>query len=301
MGKNNWYYLEKTGPPYSEMQFVPNEAAFVNYWFGDGNCRIGNNYQIPDNHHEAVRKWVAPHGGVVEVEGRAALSHKTRSDIFASISLDTTEVWHPGSLSPERQSSHELVLKVKQGDSISFVVGKTSSSRQETDAEDDKVVWDPVITFIKSIPATWTPNLQGNQNLALNRYATSKELDCDYRPFDAVDGNSSTAFIIKADDKISSGDDWLKLDLGKKYRTDRYVVISDSQDSKLQLRDFALQKSDDGFVWTTVDSVAANTATRVEHAVPQFDARYVRLYLPDGKPFSINEFQLYYTGGKSLQ
>jgi hypothetical protein len=32
--------------------------------------------------------------------------------------------------------------------------------------------------------------------------------------------------------------------------------------------------------------------------VPPFTARYVRLYLPEGKPFLLNEFELY-RGGPS--
>jgi|CZKI01.1.fsa_nt_gi hypothetical protein len=84
---------------------------------------------------------------------------------------------------------------------------------------------------------------------------------------------------------------------------------------------FVLQSSDDGFSWTDVDRVHQDAATgdklaeliaigfgytknahdRIERAVPVFKARYVRLYLPNGKPFSINEFELYYTQGKPVE
>jgi hypothetical protein len=59
---------------------------------------------------------------------------------------------------------------------------------------------------------------------------------------------------------------------------------------------FTLQKSDDGFTWTDVDKVTGNREERFERKVPAFTARYVRLYLPQGKPFSINEFGLYHGG-----
>jgi hypothetical protein len=59
-----------------------------------------------------------------------------------------------------------------------------------------------------------------------------------------------------------------------------------------------LQKSDDGFTWTDVEKVSNNTEDRVDRSVPPFTARYIRLYLPEGKPFYINELELY-RGGPS--
>ena len=149
------------------------------------------------------------------------------------------------------------------------------------------------------MPAVWKPNAPGSQNIAFRKYARSKMLVYTYQPFKAVDGDPETAFAIYADDKISSGDDWLQVDLDKKYRIDRYVVVSKPPVTKLATNaKFTLQKSDDGFAWTDVDSVSNNASERVERRVAAFTARYVRLYLPHGKPFSIAEFELYYTGAK---
>lgn len=122
----------------------------------------------------------------------------------------------------------------------------------------------------------------------------SRTLYCNYRPFDAVDGSTSTAFTIQADDKMSSGDDWLMLDLEKMYTVDRYVVISTPQDPQWRPGLFTIQKSDDGFIWTDLDLATMNVSERVERVVPAFCTRYVRLCLPKGKPFSIAEFELYY-------
>ena len=126
-----------------------------------------------------------------------------------------------------------------------------------------------------------------------------------------------TAFVVTEFDAISSGDDWLMVDLGHAYQIDRYVVLSAPPNAAWRPRSFILQKSDDGFSWTDVDSVHQAPVTsdkkaelialgfgytiaehdRIEREVPVFKARYVRLYLPDGKPFAINEFGLYYTAG----
>src|ERR1017187_10677889 len=84
---------------------------------------------------------------------------------------------------------------------------------------------------------------------------------------------------------------------------------------------FVLQSSDDGFSWTDVDRVHQDAATgdklaeliaigfgytknahdRIERAGPVFKARYVRLYLPNGKPLSVTEFVLSCTQGEPAE
>ena len=68
MGKNNWYYQQLNGANYADLSFISDEAHPKMYWFGSGNCDVGPNYQIPGD-SAAVRKWLAPHGGIVRVEG----------------------------------------------------------------------------------------------------------------------------------------------------------------------------------------------------------------------------------------
>ena len=76
------------------------------------------------------------------------------------------------------------------------------------------------------------------------------------------------------------------------------MVVSKPPEASWRPAKFTLQKSDDGFAWTDVDSVSNNASERVDRRVGAFSARYVRLYLPQGKPFSIAELELYYTGAK---
>jgi hypothetical protein len=185
------------------------------------------------------------------------------------------------------------------------VAGKDSNQNTPL----NKVRWDPVITFTQSVAEVWQPNPPSSQNLALHKYARSKFLVSSYRPFDAVDGDINTGFTLHADDRISSGDDWLQVDLETIHQIDRYIVSSQSADSAYRLTNFGLQKSDDGITWTEVEAAADHT-TKFDHYygipmvkivrdVPEFRTRYVRLYLPKGKPFTISEFELYYTAGKT--
>jgi hypothetical protein len=296
MGKNHWYYQQRKGSQDSDMQFLPRDDVFVKDWFGEGTSRIGNDYQIPADNVQAVRKWIAPHGGEVRVEGKVALEQKAGGGVLVRLEHHSRELWRPKQLAAEKPASHDLTLKVEQGDAISFGVGPVAAKTPGADAV--KVVWDPVITYTQSVPAVWEPNAPGSQNIAFRKYARSKMLVYTYQPFKAVDGDPKTAFAIYADDKISSGDDWLELDLEKKYRIDRYVVVSKPPVASWRSARFTLQKSDDRFAWTDVDSVSDNASERVERRIAPFTARHVRLYLPQGKPFSIAEFELYYTGAK---
>ena len=308
MGKNNWYYQQWNGSDYSDLTFISDEAHPRMYWFGKGNCEVGPNYQTPGD-GAAIRKWVAPHGGTIRIEGTVISSESDNEGAFANIRLNSDKIWPNNNVGNGEPASHDLKLTVIQGDAIAFVVGGKDPASKSTISASTKVFWDPVITYTQSVPAVWQPNPPSAQNLALNRYARSKILVSSYRPFAAVDGDLNTAFTIHADDKLSSGDDWIQVDLERPCMIDRYAVASQTPYPAYRPASFNLQRSDDGFTWTEVDPVANNTdqldhyygipMTKVVRNVTAFRARYVRLYLPQGKPFTISEFELYYTEGKT--
>jgi hypothetical protein len=302
MGKNNWFYQESKGSELRDLLLNADEASPTPYWFGGEGCQIGNNYQIPGE-NAVVRKWVAPYGGTVRIEGRATHAE----DTSAAIRLNSDKLWPDDRSSSQPTAMHDLTVTVIEGDVISFwMAGKTEKS---TNFEPRKVTWDPVITYIQSVPAVWQPNPPSSQNLALNKYVRSKVLVSSYRPFDAVDGDLNTAFTLHAGDPLASDDDWLQLDLENSYLIDHYVVSSQTADPAYRPSTFKLQKSEDGFNWTDVDTVVGAAGvleqyygipmTRTARGVPAFRARFVRLYLPKGKPVTISEFALYYTEGKS--
>ncbi len=307
MGKNNWYYQQSNGSNSTDLTFISDEAHPQIYWFGTAGCEIGPNYQTPGNTN-AIRKWVAPHGGIVRVEGSVSREPGAGGAV-ASIWLNSDKLWPDKEASGGEALTHDLKVTVIQGDAIFFVVAKSDAAGKGSNSLPSKVFWDPVITYTQSVAAVWQPNPPSAQNLALNRYARSKILVSSYRPFDAVDGDLNTAFTIHADDKLSSGDDWIQVDLDRLCLIDRYVVASQTADPAYRPATFNLQRSDDGFTWTDVDPATPNTdqldhyfgipMTRVERSVPAFRARYVRLYLPKGKPFTISQFELYFTQGKT--
>jgi hypothetical protein len=198
------------------------------------------------------------------------------------------ELWKAGA--QLSSSTHDVTVQVNQGDAVSFVATMDSGSQS------CRIAWDPVITYVQSLPTEWRPNPPSGQNLALQKSCRSKVLAFGFQPFKAVDGDDETSFAIYGDEALSSGPEWLQVDLEMKCLIDRYVVESHCEVAAWRPDTFALEKSDDGFTWANVDSVSNNSSERVERTVKPFAARYVRLYLPKGKPFVISEFELYHSG-----
>jgi hypothetical protein len=233
------------------------------------------------------------------------------SNFLASIWLNERKLWPEEHTVSQGASSHDLNVKVMEDAFLTFLVSQKAPSRTADSCTPGKVSWNPVITYLPggNSSAVWRPNPAGVQNLALNKYARSKALVSSYRPFDAVDGDLTTAFAIHADDPISSGEDWFAVDLDKTCLIDRYVLICQSHNPLYLPKRFSVQRSDDGLVWSDVESSAKLTGEhsmvdcipliRVQRDVPAFRARYVRIYFPDGKPFVINGFELYLARGES--
>ncbi|NBT83104.1 MAG: discoidin domain-containing protein, partial [Betaproteobacteria bacterium] len=288
MGKNNWRYLQRAGEAEKRLQFLPSDEVFTRDWQGEGAVRIGNNYQIPDAGHEAVRQWVAPHAGTVRIEGE--VTHDPPGGTSARLLKGKEVLWSAGSGSSASPVRHDLKIEVAQGEKIDFVAAAIKDGT-------GKVSWDPVITYTRSEPAVFRPNPPSDENLALGKYARSKMLSFAAQPFHAVDGDVRTAFSIYPDDRIASGDDWLQVDLDRPQTMDRYVLVSAPPVKDWRPASFTLQRSDDGFAWTDVDKVTDNQEERCERKVPAFTARYVRIYLPKGKPFTLQELELYRDGG----
>ena len=287
MGKNNWRYLERAGDRESRLRFLASDQVFTRDWQGAGEVRIGNNYQITEPGRDAVRQWVAPQAGSVRVEGRISAEPSVQAS--ASLLKNSQKLWQAETGAPEAASAHDLNVEVAQGDTLDFVVSTTTKPA-------GKVLWDPVVTYTRSESAVPQPNPPGDENLALGRYARAKVLSFATQPFLAVDGDPRSAFAIYADDRITSGEDWLQLDLERPCTIDRYVLASTPPVPAWRPKNFQLQKSDDGYTWTEVEKVTDFNQDRVDRNVPPFTARYVRLYLPEGKPFLINEFELYHGG-----
>lgn len=279
-GKENWRYLEQSDGTNREMRFDERTGIFSNFWVASDGGRIGPDYQRPAK-RSLVRQWVAPHDGVVRIEGAVVAAAVSAG--AAAVVRNGQRVWPLSGGS----ATHDFTLEVVQGDAIDFAVAGS-------------VEWNPVITYLHTgRPAVWTANAPGESNLARGRYVRATRLSHEGpQPAAVADGSLETSFSVGEYDPRASGKEWLSIDLDRTCLIDRYVVVSVPPHAAWRPASLILQKSDDGFAWSDVDVVTENARDRIERAVPAFKARYVRFLFPRGKPYSVNELELYHTGGK---
>ena len=117
-------------------------------WLGDGNCKIGNCYQVAGSNGAAVRKSVAPHSGIVRIEGSAEIRQSGGSGAMAGIWCNATPLWPVRLITYGRPSSHDVTVRVHRGDAISFAVSTNPITTTNARPDLDKVAWDPVITYL---------------------------------------------------------------------------------------------------------------------------------------------------------
>ncbi|MDI4647645.1 GH92 family glycosyl hydrolase [Cohnella hashimotonis] len=131
-------------------------------------------------------------------------------------------------------------------------------------------------------------------NVALNSTATaSGKCNANESASAAVDGKLTTKWC----DNTAVKKKWLKLDLGKTYNINQWIVknaaIGESANSPFwNTKDYRLQRSDDGTTWEDIDVVRNNAQTLVDRQVPTFSARYVRVYI-DQAAYDNNTARLY--------
>ncbi|WP_201008711.1 glycoside hydrolase domain-containing protein [Paenibacillus glycanilyticus] len=132
------------------------------------------------------------------------------------------------------------------------------------------------------------------RNVAINAAATaSGQCNANESASNAVDGKTDTKWC----DNTSAQKKWLKLDLGKEYLVNEWVLqnaaINESGNSPFwNTKNFRLQKSDDGETWTDVDVVTNNAQTIVDRFVTPFTTRYLRLYI-DKAAYDSNIARIY--------
>jgi hypothetical protein len=141
IGKNGWHYLAWDGKTYSQLEFVPT----ANVWQEKGNkLTVGPDWLMPEQGRDAVRQWVVPHDGLIRVEGSLSTGPGKGDGIKAEIAHNAAIVW-PSEIAPHAEPwGHDLRLRVKKGDTLSFRV-----SRRGTIATVERCEWDPLITFVE--------------------------------------------------------------------------------------------------------------------------------------------------------
>jgi len=151
---------------------------------------------------------------------------------------------------------------------------------------------------------------QNTITISDTNYSTGKMVSAsasvaDHGPENAID--ISTSGVDERNSKWAttlSGDNWLKVDLGKNHTINRWVVKhagAGDEDNLLNTINFKLQKSTHGSKWTDVDIVTGNNSLVTDRTITPFTERYARLYITnagaDGNS-RIYEFEL--RGGSNM-
>ena len=121
-------------------------------------------------------------------------------------------------------------------------------------------------------------------NFAFKARARASESNKNEGPEKAVDGDPATRSSI-----VGKGEKWLSIDLATPRNISRWMLTTASiADGKPEqnLNGFKLQRSDDGTVWTDVDTVTDNRSAIVDRLVAPFTAKQLRILVTKetGKP-----------------
>ncbi len=113
------------------------------YWSGPDWTRVGRDWHHPGERTSAVRRFVAPRGGRIEILGRVAKADPGGGDgVEVEIRMGQQVVWQ-AALEAADTAGREvsLALDVRQGDAIRFVVHRRGTIAYDTTR------WDPAIVY----------------------------------------------------------------------------------------------------------------------------------------------------------
>lgn len=136
-------------------------------------------------------------------------------------------------------------------------------------------------------------------NVVLNKSATTNGNVTGYDPSKAVDGSTTSGSKWSSS---TTGDKWLMVDLGQNYNIARWVVKHAGEGGEtvsLNTKNYKLQGSLDGSVWTDLDSIIGNVSNSSDRYITISTVRYVRLYITSGQnavengTANIYEFEVY--------
>jgi len=115
-GKNPWRYQERQGDTAADITVFQNGV-----WLGESDGGAGLDFLLPGlGHSQSERAWIAPRDGQVRVEGTASAV----KGVARTILHNGRTIWPMSPGGDDKPLSHDLNLTVKQGDALSFAVGR---------------------------------------------------------------------------------------------------------------------------------------------------------------------------------
>ncbi|MFO0773851.1 MAG: DUF4038 domain-containing protein [Nitrospiraceae bacterium] len=147
-GQRGWYYLDSLGN-----QLTYNKTG--NRWQGtEALLALTSTGGYPGMSSDAVRRWVAPVAGTVQITGTTADASVTGSGgVSVSIRRGTTVLWAQSLADGNTAGlSFSVTTAVAAGEAINFVINKGGDGAIDGDSTD----FDPTITYTSATPTTNT-------------------------------------------------------------------------------------------------------------------------------------------------
>lgn len=148
-GLQGWYYQQAAGTAYSDLAYDGNQKVWST---ASGFPWVAASSQYPSDTTDAVRKWVAPGPGTIEITGVVKKSGNKGDGIIASVTKDTTVLWSALIKTKTGEKPQNVgAIPVQTGTAIYFTVNKNGTT------EDDETLWNPSISFTPGAVAPTEP------------------------------------------------------------------------------------------------------------------------------------------------
>lgn len=144
-GTNGWYLMKKTGSTYSYLSQY--DAVTPAKWKeSSGYPYVRDAFFHPETTYDAVKKWVAPQAGNINITGTVFKVNASSNGVVAKIFKNTSQLWSATVTSAaDVNPSGVSDIHVETGDVIYFVVNANGSMTS------DETKWSPVITMTTAV------------------------------------------------------------------------------------------------------------------------------------------------------
>lgn len=127
---------------YSPLEYRDAEWYGSTFWTGPDWTRVSKDWHHPGQNTPSVRCFDVPRDGQVTVTGRVFKLHLSGDGVRASVRHNDREVWEEEIEGKDGKGVEpKLILDVKKGDAIRFIVHKRENIGCDTTG------WDPVIAY----------------------------------------------------------------------------------------------------------------------------------------------------------
>ncbi|WP_237401588.1 MULTISPECIES: right-handed parallel beta-helix repeat-containing protein [Saccharibacillus] len=150
-GQRSWSYQQGAAGPYSELAYDASKKVWSD---ASGFPWIASSSQYPGETADAVRTWIAPGPGTVEITGIVKKSGNKGDGIVASIKKNDTVLWSALIKTKTGEKPQNVdAVSVEAGTALYMIVNKNGTT------EDDETLWNPSLSFTPgaSAPAPTVP------------------------------------------------------------------------------------------------------------------------------------------------